>query len=140
MPMEPPMETVIADLRAIPREARRDLTPVLKRAGEGAAAQARANASWSTRIPGAIRVQVRYGRVRTGVLVRVAARLAPHARAYEGLGVPGSFRHPLFGDWDRAVSQARRPYAWPAVVATRDETGRQIAGVVEAAARRHGFH
>lgn len=134
------LEQLIVDLRAIPREVRAELTPLLKRAGESAAAQARGNASWSTRIPGAIRVQVRYGRVRTGMLLKVSAAMAPHARAYEGLGRPGLFRHPLFGDWSTPITQARRPYAWPAVVAMREPVRREIAQVVEDAARRHGFH
>lgn len=134
------VEQMIVDLRAIPREVRSALAPLLKRAGEAAAARARGNASWSTRIPGAVRVQVRYGRVRTGVLLRVRAATAPHARPYEGLGVQGTFRHPLFGDWEEAVTQARRPFAWPAVVAMREPVRREIAQVVEDAARRHGFH
>lgn len=134
------LEQLIVDLRAIPREVRAELTPLLKRAGESAAAQARGNASWSSRIPGAIQVQVRYGRVRTGMLLKVSAVRAPHARAYEGLGVSGTFRHPAWGDWEHAVTQARRPYAWPAVVAMREPVRREIAQVVEDAARRHGFH
>lgn len=130
----------IVDLRAIPREARHDLSPLFKRAGDAAASQARGNAAWSSRIPGAIRVQVRYGRVRTGVLLKVRSAAAPHARAYEGLGVAGTFRHPAWGDWEHAVTQARRPYAWPAVVARRDTVVKEIAQVYDAAARRHGFH
>ncbi len=140
MPLED-FDRVITDLQAIPREVRTELTPVLKRAGESVAADARARASWSTRIPGAVALSVRYGQRRTGVLLRVSAARAPHARAYEGLGRPGNFRHPRFGDRDAEwVTQARRPYAWPAVVAHRAETDHDVAGVVDAAARRHGFH
>ncbi len=133
-------EQVKSDLRAIPREVRRDLTPVLKQAGEGAAADARGRAAWSSRIPGAIRVVVRYGQRRPGVAIRVSARRAPHARAYEGKGTPGNFRHPLFGDREHWISEAQRPFAFPAVKAKRDEAQRGVDQVVMSAARRHGFH
>lgn len=136
----PDMDQVITDLRAIPREVRKELRPVLKRAGEGAATAARAHASWSTRIPGAIRVAVRYGQQRPGVTLRVSAGRAPHARAFEGLGRPGVIRHPLFGDREHWFAQARRPFAWPAVSSRRAEIERNVASVVEMAARRHGFH
>lgn len=132
-------EQVIADLRAIPREVRRELTPVLKQAGDAAAADARGRAAWSSRIPGAIRVVVRYGGRRPGVALRVSARRAPHARPFEGLGRPGTFRHPGWGDREHWYAQARRPFGWPAVLARRDETQWDVNEVVMSAARRHRF-
>ena len=134
------MERAIADLRAIPREVRRELTPVLKKTGGAAASDARGRASWSARIAAAMTVKVRYGQRRPGVVLRVAAKRAPHARPYEGLGVPGIFRHPGWGDREQWYTQVRRPCAWPAVHAKRGEIQRDINRVVEVAARRHGFH
>jgi hypothetical protein len=55
--------------------------------------------------------------------VRVSASV-PHARPYEGISQQGStsyFRHPVFGNRENWVSQATRPYAWPAVLGRRDD-------------------
>lgn len=131
---------VVVDLRAIPREVRKDLRPALQRAGGAVMADAKGRASWSSRIPGAMRISVLYGRSQ-GVMIRVSRRRAPHARAYEGIGArrgnASTFRHPLYGDRNRWYTQATRPYLQPA--ARRAEVRKAVTDVVEAAARRHGF-
>ncbi|MBO4272385.1 HK97 gp10 family phage protein [Microbispora triticiradicis] len=123
----------------LPAEIRRELRPALRRVTEPVAAQARANASWSTRIPGAIRVTTSFTRKTAGVAITVSGRKAPHARSYEHLGRPGSFRHPVFGNRDRWVSQAARPFLFSAVAGADGELVRETGRVVEAAARKHGF-
>lgn len=132
---------VVADLSQIPRELRRDLRPALKRAGEHVAQDARARASWSRRIPGAISVRVRFGAKTQGVAVVVSRKRAPHARPYEGISGSGRvFRHPLFGRRDRWFAQATRPFLAPAGRVRRAQVRADIAKVVDDAARRHGFH
>lgn len=140
------VQQVVADLRAIPKEIRSELTPALQDVGEDVASDARSRADWSTRIPGAVKVVVRYGargRRRPGVLVRVSSRRAPHSRAYEGAGRHGgTFEHPTFGSWEgnKRVTQTRRPFLFPAGQAKGPKAAEAIAQVVEDAARRHGFH
>ncbi|MEU8264480.1 hypothetical protein AB0C02_28140 [Micromonospora sp. NPDC048999] len=134
---------VVVDLRAIPRDVRKDLRPALKATGDRVAQDARARASWSSRIPGAIGVRVLYG-AKPGVVVRVNRKRAPHARPYEGIsarmGSAATFRHPFFGNRDRWYSQKTRPFLEPAAKAHGAEVREDIKQVVEQAARRHGFH
>lgn len=134
-------QRAVADLSAIPKEIRKDLTPALRKVGEKAAADARRRADWSTRIPGAIRVRVLYGKRTQGVLLQVSRKKAPHARPYEGIS-SGSrvFRHPFFGDRERWYAQRTKPFLKPAALAAADEARGEVIKVVDAAARRHGFH
>lgn len=139
MPWDPPLAKVAADLRAIPREVRKEVGPAIRKAAGPILQAAKANASWSTRIPGALRIAVRFGRRTSGVALVASAKRAPHARAYEGLGKQGNFRHPVHGHEGRWVTQRRRPFARPAVQQQRDEVRKAINDVVLDAARRHGF-
>lgn len=114
---------------------RREIRPALKDVAEPMVAAARANASWSTRIPKAIRLSV----LKRGVEIRVSKKRAPHARPYEGIGGNDQFRHPVFGDRSRWVSQKTRPFLDPAVKAHRSKIRPRLFQVVEEAARRHGY-
>lgn len=138
MPMDPPMAQIVTDLRQIPREVRREVGPGIRKAAGPVLQAARGNASWSSRIPGALRLAVRFGRRTSGVALVASARKAPHARPYENLGRPGVFRHPV-GGRDRWVAQRARPFAWPAVRDHRQEIRQAIDDTVTDAARRHGF-
>ena len=60
--------------------------------GQRVAARARANASFSSRIPGSIKVRRRG----LGVKVQAGSGNAPHAAPFEHGGKPGLFRHPVF--------------------------------------------
>ncbi|MEV7804989.1 HK97 gp10 family phage protein [Microbispora sp. NPDC088329] len=123
----------------LPAEIRRELRPALSRVAKPVLAEVRANASWSTRIPGATRISSSFSRRSAGVAITVSGRKAPHARPLENLGRPGSFRHPVFGDRQRWVSQAARPFLFQAVAGADEELVRETGRVVEAAARKHGF-
>jgi hypothetical protein len=131
-------QSIVTDLRAIPREVRRDVGPAIRKAAAPVLTQARSNASWSHRIPAATTLKVLYGQKRSGVILSTSAKRAPHARPYEGL-LGRTFRHPLFGDREHWYTQAARPFDWPAVQANREAVGRAVAEVVDDAARRHGF-
>lgn len=124
-----------ADLREMSTEVRRGIRPALKEVAEPMVAQARANASWSTRIPGAIRVSV----LKRGVEIRVSRKKAPHARSYEGIGGNQSFKHPVFGDRGVWVQQGTRPFLDPAVKQHRKKIAPALMRVVEDAAKRHGY-
>jgi hypothetical protein len=100
---------------------------------------ARANASWSSRIPAAIRPTV--GATKIGA--RVAARQAPHGRAFEGLQrglrTRSSFRHPVFGNRNVWVEQATRPFLAPAFDSHAAEATKAAEAAIDQAARQAGF-
>ena len=122
----------------IPKELRKELRPALRAAAEPVIQDARGRASWSTRIPRAISMSVRFSRD-PGVLIRVRRSVAPHGRAYEGITGASDFVHPVFGHRDREVAEGTRPYLEPAVRAAADTVLAKAAGVVEQVAREQGF-
>ena len=100
---------------------------------------ARSNASWSSRIPAAIRPTV--GASKIGA--RVAANRAPHGRAYEGLAKGlrsnSSFRHPVFGNRNVWVEQRTRPFLAPAFDSHAGEASKAAEAAIQNAARSAGF-
>lgn len=131
-------------LGKVPDELRKELRPQLRAAAEVIRRDMKARASYSTRIPGAIRLDVSFsGRGKGGgVRLRVDSKRAPHARVLER-GNDGSrsstFRHPVFGDRDVWVSQPTRPFFFPALEANRDQVKKNISAAVQAALRKaHG--
>jgi hypothetical protein len=102
-----------AALRRMPQDIRQEQRPALRAAGALVRNRAASNASWSTRIPGALRVTTSGAVGRSAVSVTVSRARAPHARPLEGITGGRSFRHPVFGT-DRWVTQACRPFLAPA--------------------------
>lgn len=100
---------------------------------------ARRNAGWSSRIPGAIKPQV----TSTKLAVRVASKQAPHGRPFEGLqqGLRANawFRHPVFGNREVWVNQRTRPFLAPAFDDNADKATKAAEQAVDAAARAAGF-
>lgn len=148
--MSAPLASVAAsqlarDLHKMSRAQRKALRARILPLAGPLLTDARARASWSTRIPAAISVRpvVDHARGRVGVQLRVSVADAPHARPYEGLSRQGSssyFRHPVFGDRDAEwVPQETRPFAWPAVVARGKDLRNAAAAAAEDAAREAGF-
>lgn len=132
----------------IPLQFRQEVRVEMMRVASPMLAQAKANASWSTRIPGAIRASARLSKKRQGFSIIVNRKKAPHGRAFEGLTRKGNtFRHPVFGEGDRGgywtedtwVEQETRPYVWPAVEANKDKALDAVGQAIEASARKHGF-
>lgn len=123
-----------AQRKALRRKFAELATPVL--------AEARRRAGWSTRIPNAISVRpiTDMTRGRVGVQLRVSLKEAPHARAFEGLGQGGEFRHPVYGrESGRWVTQQTRPYAYPAVHANEGRAQAACAAAADEATRECGF-
>lgn len=119
---------------------RRRLRVAFERAGRSAESDAKSRAgAWSSRIPAAISMRPNIGGDSIGVTLRASAAAAPHARPYEGMGQGGSFRHPVFGNRERWVDQATRPFLWPAVRGRRAEITAACAAAYEDAAREVGF-
>lgn len=110
----------IADkLRAVPKASQRAVRKAIVSSTSGLRSDMARRASWSTRIPGAIGMRVSFARA--SVELRVNSKRAPHARPYEGMGSPGTFRHPVYGHRTVWVSQATRPFFFPAVQGKRQK-------------------
>lgn len=131
---------LIRDLNKVPVELRRKMSGAIRKAGQPIVSDARRRASWSTRIPGAISMRSRFTGRRPGISIVVSAKKAPHARAYEGLTGDGSaFKHPVFGNRNVWVSQATRPFLFPAAEAHGPRVVDAIAEVIDVSARLHGW-
>lgn len=140
-------EQIAADMRALPVETRKAVRPALRAAGQQVAEAAKGNASWSSRIPGTIRVRTSFRFEREGVEVIAGNASTPHARPFEDVRQRGSFRHPVFADaanktrrqWTW-VSQTSRPFLFPAARATEAATTAAMRSVLDTAAVSIGFH
>lgn len=119
-------------LADVPVKARPRTSAALRRSGESVKSAAAANASWSTRIPGSLAVQVRFSGRTQGVSIVARASVAPHARPYEGIAGGRKFRHPVFGH-DVWVAQACRPFLRPAVAANQDDVVTALNEAVKSA-------
>lgn len=121
-----------ADLREVPEHMRKALDRRLRPAGEQTVAAIRRHASWSSRIPGAVRLRVAFKAKDVGLIITVDQHAAPHARPFEGIATRtggDSFRHPVFGDTATWVDQKHRRFVWPGV----EETQQQVADAVDEA-------
>lgn len=118
-----------AEIAALDRTAKNALRREMRGIGNEMAADAKTNASWSTRIPGAIQVRTRLTGKRPGVRIRVNSDQAPHGRVYEDITGRGSFRHPVFGT-DSWVPQASRPFLKRAVLSNLPQAKRRLAEAV----------
>ncbi len=106
-----------SELRALSRALKKaepalakDFTRALKDSAEIVAVKARANASFSSRIPKTIRASG------TTVSAKVVAGgdAAPHAAPLEHGGKGGTFRHPVYGNLNVWVPQPAHPFLTPA--------------------------
>ncbi len=107
-------------------EMRAQFAVTLKEAGELVAAAARRNASFSTRIPRTIKTRRRGGAVQ----VVAGGSKAPGAMPIDHRGVPGIFRHPVFGRWISGSpgDQKAHPFMEPALI----EAGPAAEAAIEA--------
>lgn len=129
------------DLKRLAPAVQKELNAEIKGIAGEIVSAAKANASWSSRIPGAIGLSV----TTTRVGVKANRRKAPHARAYEGtrragFGTQKSFRHPVFGNRNVWVSQPTRPFLAPAIRANQDQFFARAEDAIVNAARTVGWH
>ena len=117
-------------LLALDKTTRNALKAEMRTIGAAVANRAKRNASWSTRIPGSIKVRTRLTGKRPGVIVLADASKAPHARPYEDIEGRGAFRHPVFGHEDRWVPQRSRPFLAPALRAELPSAKARLAEAV----------
>jgi hypothetical protein len=127
---------LLRGLKKLAPEVDKNLRKELRGLAAGVASDAKANASWSDRIPPAIGVSV----TNKGVGVRVARKRAPHGSLFErgSRGNRGAIRHPVFGS-DTWVSQPTRPFLQPAVDSRRDDLLRDAEAALRKAVRQAGL-
>jgi hypothetical protein len=131
------LEDLIRDLGAIPPAVQKTMRPAVLEAGRPVLEQMKANASWSTRIPGATSMTA--SSASPGVTFRVNSTKAPHARPIEHDGQAGTFRHPVYGNRKVWVSQVARPFFYRAVTEQADQVAERIGDAVMRVAEQHGF-
>jgi hypothetical protein len=128
------LKKLSADLRRVSPALQKNFLKGLGLAGDVVASAAKSKASFSSRIPGTIKVR------RKGVAVRVQAGgpNAPHAAPINNRGDGGTFRHPVFGH-DVWVSQAAHPFLEPAAEEKIGDVEQIILGVTNEAFIVGGF-
>lgn len=141
--MTHPSVIIARDMRALEPETRKAIRPALRQGGQMVAREAAVRSSWSSRIPASITVEVSFRANREGVRVRAGGPNAPHARPYENLGEPGSFRHPVFSSdrlrWTKAPEPAR-PFLFPAARASERAVTGFLIDQLDAVGASLGFH
>ncbi len=130
--------TLLRALGRIPKEFQREMRPRLRAAGQNAFQQAMWNATYSSRIPHSLTLQVSFAARRPGVSIRASLAVAPHARVMEGL-LTSTFRHPVFGRAQKWVLQDSRPYLLPAVEAGGSDVRDAAVDIVNEVHRRLGL-
>ena len=134
------LRTLVADLGKMDPALRADLRKRFRAIGQVVLDDARRRASWSSRIPAATSLRTSTMASSAGIMLRVNAARAPHARPYEGIDSRGgSFRHPVFGNRDVWVAQQHRPFLFPAAQAHRAEVTEAAIEAVKTAARAARF-
>jgi HK97 gp10 family phage protein len=131
------LRALAADLRTVSPELYTAFRARTKAAGMLVAAEAKRRSSWSTRIPGSIKVSIT--NLGTGIKVTANGAKAPDAAPYENKGQSGNFRHPVFGNTDVWVSQKARPFLAPAAEAKAEEVTEAFAEAVDDAFVEHGW-
>ncbi len=126
------LASLAKDLRKAAPAVSKSFNAGLKAAGDIVAEEARNRASFSSRIPGSIKVR------RAGVKVKVVAGGpgAEDAAPYEHGGKPGTFRHPVFGQQNVWVDQQARPYLGPAAEAKENEVLQAVLDAVDVTFRK----
>lgn len=131
---------LISDLGGrMPAEMKRAIRPLLRRTGQAALVAVRGNASWSTQIPRATRLQISLAGKRPGVAIVTRRTQAPHARNLEHQGRPGRARAPLFGNPRRWFSQPAKPFMLPEAPRWQAAARREIGDAIDQVARRNEF-
>jgi hypothetical protein len=134
------LRLLVHELGRMPPDIRSGLRSGFRKAGQIVLRDARSAAAWSRRIPAAMSLGTSTTAMAAGVVLRVDANKAPHARPYEGISGRGdTFRHPVFGNRESWVTQATRPFLAPAAARGRDQVAAASQHAVRTAAMRAGF-
>jgi hypothetical protein len=107
------------DLKAAGPQFKKQLNAGLKGAVSGVVADAKSNADFSP----AIARSIRSSASSNGVSIVAGGNSAPAAAAFENNGLPGTFKHPVFGSKTTSwVNQKAHPFLAPAINANVNTT------------------
>lgn len=107
----PDLRQLYVDLKNVPGNLRAELRKGVVAAVKPVVTSVQAQASWSTRIPGAVKTKTSFAAKSAGVSVFVDSTIAPEAAPINNKGNTGDFRHPVFAD---ARNQTRDGWTWVA--------------------------
>lgn len=127
------------DLKGIDNELRKDLMRRMRKALDPAKNAVKQEASWSSRIPGAVSGRVGYRR--NGVVARIVvnAAKAPEAAPINNNDREGTFRHPVWGNRSNWVSQQARPFMKRGAERAQPDVIREVSEVFTDVARHLKF-
>ncbi len=129
------LQKLVKDLEKTTPGIKKSVNVAIREGAELVTAEAKTLSSWSSRIPGSIRP----GGTGARVVVKAGGAKAPHAAAFEHGGMPGTFRHPLWGNRDFWYEEDARPFLHPAAVKTSPAVRDIAARGVDLAFREAGF-
>lgn len=139
------MRQLYVDLKAVEGNLRVEMRKGIVAAAKPVVDAVAANASWSSRIPGAVKAKTSFSAKNAGVSITVDAKKAPEARPLENNGQGGMFRHPVFADGSRVrgdqtwVSQPAQPFFWAGVRGANSDVMAAMNAVMDAVAHKAGF-
>lgn len=97
-------------------------------------------ASFSSRIPGAVRTKASFAAKGATVTITADPKAAPEAAPLNNGDRGGTFRHPVYGNTDNWVSQTAHPFFVTGARSGQPASERAMQGVMDAIARKLGFH
>lgn len=99
----------------------------------------KAEASWSKRIPGAVKTSVSFAKKGATVKIVVDAKRAPEAAPLNNAGKSSAFRHPVFGSRENWVNQKSRPFFLVGAKRGFKEADAAMVKVMDEIAAKLGF-
>lgn len=142
----PDLHALYTALKGIEGNLRVELRRGISGAAKPVADRVKANAGWSSRIPGAVKTKTSFSAKSAGVTVYVDADKAPEARPLEHGGQAGMFRHPVFADQSREtrsewtwVNQKAHPFFGSASVTEDSKVTAGIMAIVAAVEQKAGL-
>lgn len=134
-----PFAVIARDMRALEPETRKAVRPRLRAAAQVMADETKSRVSWSSKIPGTVRVRTSFRANREGVDILMGNTSTPHARPYENLGVASTFRVQVFGQNAVWVDRPARPALFPAAMATQGQMTAEVMKTLDDAGSALGF-
>jgi hypothetical protein len=149
----PDLYKLVKDLDQVDKKIAREMKKEMRQAASPIVQRVRAEAAtFSKRIPPAVKASTRFTKKTTSVLITVNARQAPHARPINNDGKPGFFTHPIpvkaastrrgrlrqarKGD---VVKQKARPFFYGPIVAADHDVEAAVQRAADRAMRQAGF-
>jgi len=129
-----------ADAKAAPGVIQRELRRGVVKAADPIRLAVIASATFSSRIPQAVKAKARFSASEAHVRVYVDAKMAPEAAPINNRGRGGNFRHPVYGNRDVWVNQKAIPFFDAGVRAGEAEADRAMLECMDRTAAALGFH